>query len=246
MTSLLQLMPIIILLLIVGLIVFATFKLPKGNWRRSYTTRVRRLFIVYSAVLILAVPAALMLPESSDAPGEAVSAPVDDFPRLAGMAEDGSIDKTDQIYQQESWELSAEKQDIRLEMVSGHDPYTGIPVYAERVSDQSDTIQATYYQTPLIIEGRDMSDKLPPLDVQYTSGAIRINVSTPFDIDLSTFRQEFPISQFTSTSGEENGPWSDRVIKGGEQLIYLKIPEDVQLDALEGMPFHYVWPSAGP
>ncbi|TFJ92691.1 hypothetical protein [Lentibacillus salicampi] len=81
-----------------------------------------------------------------------------------------------------------------------------------------------------------MSDQLNPIDVNLSSGTVRIDAPAPAVIDLSMFKQEFPVSQFTSRKG---GKWFENVYTGGERLIYLKIPDDVHLDYHDSINFHY-------
>ncbi|SFB06893.1 hypothetical protein SAMN04488072_106178 [Lentibacillus halodurans] len=101
--------------------------------------------------------------------------------------------------------MTTESAELRLEMVNGHDPHADIPVFVERDPDRNNTIDALYYQPPLIVEGRDMSDKikLNPLNVKLSSRIVTIDAPVPSVIELSMFKREFPISQFTGEEGEQ-------------------------------------------
>ncbi|MFD1363601.1 hypothetical protein [Lentibacillus salinarum] len=236
-----DLMPIIILLLIIGFLVLVVLKMtPKTRQRHSYSKLVQRLFGVYMVVLILTVPTAFMLPEASDLPAEVEKVP-EELPLLWELAADGDIETAGHVYRQGMWELTTEREALRLEMVSGHDPHAEMPVFVERVSDRDNTIEAAYYQTPFIVEGRDMSDELNPMDVKLSSGIIRIDAPVPAVIELSMFKQEFPISQFTGKEGEQR--MLENVYTGGERLLYLKIPDDVQLDYHDSLNLHFVEPT---
>lgn len=227
-------MPIIILLgmIIMLVLVVGKFK-PKKRQTNSYNKFVQWGFGVYIAVLLLAVPAAFMIPEDAGFTAEVENAP-SELPSLRKLASNGDIESTGQIYQEETWEMTADSEDIQLNMEGGNEPSMGLPILVERVSNQDNLIEAAYYQTPLIVEGIDMSDRLGAAGIDLSSGTMTIRPSDPIVVDLSLFKQEFPIAQFT---GER---WMENVYTGGEQLLYLKIPEDVQLDYNDRIEVHYV------
>ncbi|QKY71061.1 hypothetical protein [Lentibacillus sp. CBA3610] len=223
------------LLLIIGLLVFAAVLFtPKKRQNNSYVKTVQWAFGIYIAVLLLSVPVVYLLPEGSGLSADVENAP-SEFPSLLKLADNGDIEHTGHVYQQETWEVQVENQEVQLTMSEVNGSHARLPIYVEHVSNQQDMIEAAYYQTPFIVEGFDMSNRLGSLDIGFGNESGRLNIYPPGQtrIDLSMFKQEFPIAQLTGERGMEN------VYTNSDQLLYLKVPEDMALNYHDHIEVYY-------
>lgn len=113
----------------------------------------------------------------------------------------------------------------RLTIQTYEPDYTYVPVLIERKEENDQTIDFSVYQIPTIIESVDVTDDIKPANISIVNESLTLHFDDIF-INLNITKHEFPIRQFTGEKifYDDNPPLSRP-----NQLIYMKIPEEIDL-----------------
>ncbi|MFA1819324.1 hypothetical protein ACDX78_03800 [Virgibacillus oceani] len=129
-------------------------------------------------------------------------------------------------YLVEEWEFDYEEDTLRIAS-QGENNYDS-RIAVERT--ENETIEAAFYRTPLYFQGREVEIDSRPVYLQMTSDRLElIFPESTEEISFASFSKEFPMQQFKD---KEMGPFGYAFgfgIKWSEQLIYLQIPEDMEI-----------------
>lgn len=106
-------------------------------------------------------------------------------------------------------------------------------LYVERKEGNDGTIEVITFQQPFLVNGADFSELWEPPEIQLQDNRLLIS-SNQQSLDISIMHSPFPVRQLTNVSMLQH------TSSGGEQLIYLKIPRDLELKADESLYLQYV------
>lgn len=101
-------------------------------------------------------------------------------------------------------------------------------IYVERKDVNDGKIKLVTYQPLLMIDGADFSELLKSYEIKLKDDTLSIR-SSQQDLHLSIMHSPFPVRMLTNVSMLEHHS------NHGEQLIYLTIPRDLQLQADESL-----------
>lgn len=223
--------PIIIMLLLVLLIIIIAISTYKMKNRFGWNTErsSRWLLSGYMVVLLVAAGLAFFIPDQTDS--KLQTATIDDVPNLRNAAANGNVASIDSRFIEKKWKFSYGEAKLQLKTRGGE--LNGIAVFVEKVSADA-KIEAIHYQTPTIINRSiDITAYIPRLNVDLTGDVLAVELPEPVDLKFSGFTREFPIAQFTNRKWEK---WmDDSFLHRGEQIVYLRIPDDIALSIEQGM-----------
>lgn len=231
-------LPIYITLLIFLIAIASIFLLVKwsknGNRKYLYGKRIYWILGSYLIVLLVATGVYLIIPKQDRVYSEQMSQ--DNFPNLAELVYEGKSLDNVQMYIKNQWELPYEQN--QLHIVGYHEDYAdfNVLVSVERKAEDDGVVEATHYKTPIIVEGLDITEYMDPIQVELSGTTLEITGLERVDVKLSTYRNDFPIRQFT----EENW-WQDWEYAFDRQVLFLRIPKSMQIiDMNEYFDIYYV------
>jgi hypothetical protein len=206
-----------------------------SNWkivRRGYL-----MLSVYGVILLVSVVIYYFIPvsaEETERSGNGHPGHYEIFGSVLSGAEDvSSIEE----FRLEDWEFPFEDETLRIESYGGmhHD----MRILAEHT--QNDVIEATMYRTPLYFNGREIEIDSIPVNVQLDSD--RLNLTFQEDTEevrFASFTKEFPMQQFDDTEQELDGFGFGMAITWSEQLLYLQVPEDIEISTGSGVQLEFI------
>ena len=226
-TFITALLPIAIILLIVG---FVYFMSKVGN--KFITIKITHwLLIIYIGVLLLSTA---IIPFISDERMERDTKEQVDIDKemneLDKKLREGKLDQIDDQYFLEK-NIFTDYKNQTLRIVSRSEYGPQIFVKRQKVNDS--TIESFTYVNGFYIGGDDFSDKLIPYKLELSEDTLTITPKEQ-NIRLSISTASFPVRQFTGES------IFNHTSSSGDQVLYLTIPSDLQLQADEGIMLEYV------
>lgn len=230
MSTLQQFTPIILL----GVIILAVVLIViKGSRKYNRTKQIYWVLGVYLILLFLSLGLYLFIPVSQ--PGEMVE--VEDVPSLYDIAYDGASIDTASNYKVKHWELKSANDQITIRYRG--DDENAIPVRVDR-KENDGKIEATYYQTPTYVAGIDVTPHINPVRVNMESDMLFVDLPESVSLEFTSFKKEFPMKQLTDEGFWENDDWEEDAGETlGEQLLYLRIPENMKVNADEDLDISY-------
>ncbi|GAB3800808.1 hypothetical protein [Virgibacillus kimchii] len=140
-------------------------------------------------------------------------------------------------YLMEEWQFPYEEETLRIESIG--DNSRNIRIAVEFTAD--DMIEAGYYRTPLYFDGSELESDLIPVDLQLESDRLDVRAQeTTEEINVSSFSKEFPMTQFDEDDNDSVGFSFGLEIGWSEQLLYLQIPEDIEISTGSSVHLDYV------
>ena len=182
----------------------------------------------YFAVLICS-PVVLWLlpPEKLPRPVEAAVlrkaevAARDLFP--AAMA--GRPQSVDDVRILGEWQFSLAGDSLKI---TGSHPDRGLNVLVERKDENDGLIEATHYFTGTILEMIDVSAQVRPVEIALTENTLIITEPEQYEIEVIRFSQDFMAAQILGDGAARRQFLFDAI---GNQLLYLRVPKNVQVEA---------------
>lgn len=218
---------ILLLVLIVGAF-FATKKLTGRSRRSGVSKRMKWTIGVYLTVLLLSVPIALLLSgdNTSIINSNLTEAEIYEYEAsLMGELSEGNVEEMAQENRTEDWIFDYSNEVLDLYM--NEDENLNISVYVEEVESQTDEIEATYFFPYLSVNDMNLSNELNPIELELREDTLWFFGPRTVNLDYSIFETQFTSSQFNGESWMVRG--SD--ITHGKHILYLKVPDSVELDA---------------
>lgn len=226
-TFITALLPIAIILLIVG---FVYFMSKVGN--KFITIKITHwLLIIYIGVLLLSTA---IIPFISDERMERDTKEQVDIDKemneLDKKLREGKLDQIDdQYFLGKNIFTDYKNQTLRIVSRSEYGPQ----IFVKRQKVNNSTIESFTYVNGFYIGGDDFSDKLIPYKLELSEDTLTITPKEQ-NIRLSISTASFPVRQFTGES------IFNHTSSSGDQVLYLTIPSDLQLQADEGIMLEYV------
>jgi hypothetical protein len=223
--------PFIILLILASLVIFGV------RWfsRRKIAKRGFWMLGGYGVILLISVIIYYFIPVSAEEM-EGIQHP-DDWEIFSSVISGAVSVASIEEYLVEEWEFEYEENTLRIAS-QGENNYDS-RIAVERT--ENEIIEAAFYRTPLYFEGREVENDSRPVYLQMTSDRLElIFPESTEEISFASFSKEFPMKQFNDTEMGPLGYAFGFGIKWSEQLIYLQIPEDLDISTEPGVQLQYI------
>jgi hypothetical protein len=109
----------------------------------------------------------------------------------------------------------------------------GSQIFVEKKEEGDRKVEFYIYNSELLVDDIDFSEQMEPHRVELSGSHLTI-IPVQQKIILSIASDSFPVRQRT---GE---PFMDHSFSSGGQLLYLRVPEDVKVNAGENVYLEYV------
>lgn len=148
------------------------------------------------------------------------------------------------LYEKEQWEMSLSNEPLNiLEQHAGANPEK-IAIMMERTNERDHTVRGILYETGAMWEftesnrtfRRDVTDIFPYMTVEKSTDAITIKM--PLDDTKSTSNfllKPFILNQFDKRVLPQDEADDEQHIKGGQQLLILRVPKNMDVHVSEWM-----------
>lgn len=227
--SIIGLTPIILLVFIVGLVVLIvvrTKRIGLKSSKFSYVKRVKWMFTAYMALLLISAGAFYVLPKDTSLMAEETTINTGPDIPLYERADKGKIGSVDRSYIKETWEFNIDGSDLNLKAPTPNE----MAIFIEVNDALQQTVKVAYYQTPVIIMGINLSDRMHLPRIAFSNNSMKVTEPEPVEVKFETFKQSFITSQFNE-EGWMGGAFSSRnAIKPNQHLLYIQIPEEIDIN----------------
>ncbi|WP_188455933.1 hypothetical protein [Virgibacillus oceani] len=239
MSELIQILPIVLMAAIIGLIIFIIMRYGRHKNQRmmkgtqlNFVKRVQIMFAIYVSVLIISAGVYFFIPsEGESAVHEQIGN--EDSRYLFESFLEGNIPASYDKYIKEKKSYVYKGEQITLKGLPNQEGMFDVNLFVDDKTELKNTIEAMYYQTPVAVFGRKVT-QLPIPQIEMRSNVMTIHNPEQTEIDFSLFKKEFPYTQFTG----EN--WWDDHINLGEQIILIRVPNGLELKFSTEMNVNYI------
>lgn len=215
-----SLLPIILLILLAGFIIFQTKRNSKKKKRYLSGQKIRFMFGVYLVVLLISVGLFFLIPDEGKISEPKVN---HNFHYMYDKVMDGHVSAIDQDRITKQWHFDYDGDELMMK--AANNDMNGISIFVEKKKENDGKIDVLFYQTPTYVEGIDVTDQVKPPLVDLSSGALSVAKPRLQELKFTSFKQEFSISQFT---GEDWFRMGDTFIRG-DHLLYIRVPNDLKI-----------------
>lgn len=216
-------LPFVVMLIILGLLVFVVQR-RKEDGKRTFLQghRVKWLIIGYSLILLLSVGAYYFIPSPKVIHSDQVQLDewFDMYPYASGLADISEL----QPYIKDTQSFAYSEDELKLELYGAlyAEPFF---VRVEKSETLIDQIEVNYYETPAAVQGIDISDDIPSVDISMADDALNLYLPEQVDVHMTLYKNEFPFNQFLPGRSLD---FTMNVIFP-ERLILLKVPTHVDV-----------------
>lgn len=227
------LLPFIIVIVLVGLVVFSINRV--GIRRNKYISNKRMYWLLGGYVIVLMVSIALFFTIPIH-PNTNFAEEIDlgHSSNLEHITSKDQLDEASDFIVNEK-ELPYEKDYLNIQLNISNDQYYNFRILVERKNEADQMIEAVIYQAPTFINDWDITEYIDPIEVDMSLSALLIdNIWTEFS--YTSFKTEFPFSQFE----EDRQLWFEENVVYGQELLFLRIPKDVELIEKEDVEIVYL------
>jgi hypothetical protein len=220
------------------LIIIAVLILMGIRWFSSWSLARRGPWILgaYVVILLISVVLYYFIPVSTEET-RGVEHPehVEIFSSVLSGAESVS---SIEGFLKEEWEFPIEEDTLRIASIGDHNMRIAVEF------TKNEMVEAAFYRTPFYFDGRELESDFIPLALELESGRLDIVArETTEEINVSSFSKEFPMQQFDDDDGNAHAPSGFAFgvdIGWSEQLLYLQIPEDIEISTGSNVHLDYV------
>ena len=218
--------PLFLFLLLIALVCLAVYVAKRAD---IYIGRGKLGWLLagYFAVLLcsplvlwLLPPERLHRPVEAAALHKAEAAARDLFP--AAMA--GRPQSVDGVKILGEWQFSLAGDSLRI---TGSHPDRGLSVLVERKDENDGIIEVTHYFTKTILGTIDVSAQVRLVEVTLTENTLKITEPEQYEIEVIRFWQDSMAAQILGDAARRQLRFN---IIGGNQLLYLRVPQGVQIE----------------
>lgn len=218
--------PFVIMFLMLGLLIFVARR--RTNTTKPvffYGNRIKLMFIGYVMVLLLSVGIYFFLPSSDGTYSEHVGD--EEIPELYLYAS-GELPISDiHSYLKGKKEFAYESDTLNIETIGYADE---LFIRVEKDDTLDGKIEASYYKTPTIVHGLDVSVGVPSIRFYLSDQSLEVFMQDHVEINVTVFKNEFPFTQFLNESGMSDDPGS---VIFPQQILHLNVPEHVSVHGAE-------------
>ncbi|WP_045514886.1 hypothetical protein [Neobacillus niacini] len=229
--------PILIVIIMVISITALLVKLSKSSSMKNFFSgnRIRWILVGYISILIICTGLSPLLPK-----GEITYKEVDvnqlerDSRELYEAAIQGNIENVDSKYILKTWNLDYSEKQLNIAVTN--EEFLNAVIIVERKNDNDGKIEAAFYKTGSSINDMAISELDKPLRMEMGKNTLRLQNPEKLKLEFSQFQHAFPINQFTG-----KGDFSDsNNFYEGTSILYLKIPNDLELNTTFEIDIQYV------
>lgn len=229
------LLPFIIVLVFVGLMAFSINRV--GSRRNKYINRKSITWLLggYAVVLIISTILFFLVPIQPKT-NFAEEADLRHSHHFEYITSQDMLDEvSDFIVNEKEFPYDKDYLNIQLNVNDSNDRHYHLKILVERKNEADQMIEAVIYQTPTFINDWNITEHIDPLQVDVTLSTLLIdNILKEFS--YASFKTEFPFSQFE----EDDQSFFGEVIVQGEELLFLRIPKDVELIEKDSVDIVYL------
>ncbi|WP_066069100.1 hypothetical protein [Neobacillus soli] len=231
--------PFLIILVIVIVAFMAIFMKKSVNKKGKYvySNRVRWIVGGYLAVLLICAGIDMVHPFKGMADLKKVNTEKlnKESTDLYDAAVAGRIDTVDSKYIDKKWDLSFEDQ--KLNIAVENDEYFYTQIFVDRKNSNDDKIEAIFYKTRASANGMDITKLTHPIRLELAGNTLFLKNPKKVKLEFTTFNNVFTVNQFT---GEDSLFSHHSEFSGGQSILYLRIPKDLQLIDKSNLNLEYV------
>ncbi|MFB4167920.1 hypothetical protein [Virgibacillus sp. JSM 102003] len=223
--SIFGLTPIILLVFIVGIVVLVvvrTKRIRLKSSKFSYVKRVKWMFTAYMTLLLVSAGAFYVLPNDTSLMAEETAPDIS----LYELADKGKIGSVDRSYIKETWEYNSDGSELNLKTSSPNE----MPIFVEVKDVLQQTVEVAYYQTPIIIEGINFSNRVHLPHIDFSNNNMTVTEPEPVEVNLGTYKESFIASQFNEKGWMDGAFSSSDATRSNQHLLYIQIPEDIDIN----------------
>jgi len=227
--------PLVLIIIFCLLAIFAYF-LFRTTGKQKYNKSNQGIYFkigLYICVLIISLGIVLLFPMEQEIV-ETNDYDLKSIPSLHAMAHHEKLQDSAQeflVYQQE---FPFQENLLNIRSVINDSRWFTIYVFIEEKSNDDSTIEVSLYQTPTIYDEIDITSYIKPYQIKLDANVLAIKAKEN-SLSYAVFRTEFPFGQFE----KDRQPMFEEEIHAGEQLVYLRIPKNVQIYADEEINLFY-------
>lgn len=219
-------LPIVLMLGILGLLIFiARRRTTTTRPVFFYGNRIKWLVLGYVCLLLLSVGIYFLIPSSNTIYSEKWShEPVPDLYLYAS----GAQPLTDiSSYLKQTKEFEYQLDELNIETFGYSDE---ILIRVEKNEQLEGVVEASYYETPTIVQGIDVSEKNPPLKFGLSGESLEVHLQEHVDIHVTAYKNEFPFIQFINQHLYYENPAK---ILFPQKMLHLRVPENVKVNGAD-------------
>ncbi|SDP30344.1 hypothetical protein [Halobacillus aidingensis] len=137
--------------------------------------------------------------------------------------QEGKLDEIEE-WRIHEWSFPFDKEQLILQVLEND--VNGINIFVERTDDLTETVEAFYYQTPLMINGYEVEEKYMPA-VSMVMTTLSIYPGEKLNLKYKMFGSEFPFRLFDKENGSM---WGDTTVSHWNgTALYIRVPEGLDV-----------------
>jgi hypothetical protein len=235
-------MSAILPIFIIVIIIIATSAVRAAMQKATFINprSIRWILLGYIVLLMVSVVVSYTIPQDDEkviGPGTSIEDAENFVQNFHEAISRGNLSKVEGIFTINDWSFPLHESGLHFKL--NQEDQSGMRLLIERKADNDGKVEVFHYTTPYIVQGIDVSEYLVNSPkVELENGVLSITRPERSQIRLARFHREFTITQFTG----ENIFSDDYYGLIGESVLYVKVPEIVQITADEYIYFEYVTP----
>ncbi|MBS4179028.1 hypothetical protein [Lederbergia citrea] len=231
-------MAIIPLLIIIAIVVLPSILIMQGvnssNKRIKSKRLIKTILGCYLAILLLSIALYGLLPTKASQVVVVKEKEADQITdHLYTDIFNGKIQKVDLTFIKDKWTLDYKGEKLKIVQTEGFFEGT---IVVERKLENDGEIEGTYYAST-IVGGIDVTKEIEPVRVRLVGSKLELaGMPETVNLEYAISKKEFIVNQFTGESFVQ----SDSDAYRDFQVLYLRIPRNLDLIDEQDMPIHYV------
>ncbi|WP_053361501.1 hypothetical protein [Bacillus sp. FJAT-27251] len=219
-------------ILIIGTLIGTVFLMFKIRSRFMSVKLTYWLLFIYAVLLLVATAAAPFVTTDVEGDEKVVQSNHDEMMSdLYTKVSSGRISEIDPKHlKQENHFDDFDGNVLYISLSAGMD---GSQIYVDKKNKDDRTVEFYIFGTELLVDDMDFSQHVPPSRVELSGKHMTIS-PVQQKVTISIASDSFPVRQRTGQ------PFMDHSMSSGGQILYLRIPEDVKVDAGENLYLEYV------
>ncbi|MBN8235865.1 hypothetical protein JF544_11430 [Halobacillus kuroshimensis] len=217
------LLPILILALVIAVTAFSSIGTMKMRLGQGKTG----LWMLggYFVLLLVSMIVSTFLPSETTASMNEESTHSKNRSEISipMLIAEGKVDEVNKDTLVKEWSFELQDHSLTLEAYVENEGGPGI--FIEKTSDLTGKIQASYYRSPIYVDGLKVQEEFKPTLVMNQQ-TLTVSVENPVDVHYQMFTSEFPFTQFSQNPGGRE--WGSR-IEWGEEAVYIRVPEETEI-----------------
>jgi hypothetical protein len=218
--------PILIILVLVVLLVVRRSSFSLRHNIQFWLIGGYILLLLASPVLIKLLPVEnLAYEKMKTVSGKDIAAAMFSERDLYELAIEGRPEEVEGAFVLEQWEFPFNGNLIN---VADRSEYENVTIVAEKKDSADGKIEVINYATKTIIDQFDFSEEMMPHKLAFDGNMLKVSAPECQEVGLAMFSREFVVSQILGDSAATEQHYTNNF---GSQLLYLRIPADVEVQS---------------